>query len=121
MTTFLPEEGQEIMFTNCADVPYEIKLSDEENFEVINRSSKCLQIIFIEHANLILYYKCFKLTTLIFIDKTNPSGLNHCAYFNINAKPKMVKENLKCTVFVKYYEPTSGRTLRARTVVSIYK
>jgi len=91
MTTFLPEEGQEIMFTNCADVPYEIKLSDEENFEVINRSNK-----------------------------TNPSGLNHCAYFNINAKPKIVKENLKCTVFVKYYEPTSGRTLRARTVVSIY-
>ena len=53
MTTFLPEEGQEIMFTNCADVPYEIKLSDEENFEVINRSSKCLQIIFMEHPNLI--------------------------------------------------------------------
>ena len=40
MTTFLPEEGEEVMFTNCADVPYEIKLSDEENFEVINRSSK---------------------------------------------------------------------------------
>ena len=53
MTTFLPEEGQEIMFTNCADVPYEIKLSDEENFEVINRSSKCLQIIVIEYSNLI--------------------------------------------------------------------
>ncbi len=52
MTTFLPEEGQEIMFTNCADVPYEIKLSDEENFEVINRSSKCLQFNFKEHLRL---------------------------------------------------------------------
>ena len=40
MTTFLPVEGQEVMFTSCSDVPYEIKLSDEENFEVINRSSK---------------------------------------------------------------------------------
>ena len=40
MTTFLPEEGEEVMFTSCTDVPYEIKLSDEENFEVINRSSK---------------------------------------------------------------------------------
>ena len=46
MTTFLPEEGEEVMFTNCADVPYEIKLSDEENFEVINRSSKFVFIYF---------------------------------------------------------------------------
>ena len=45
MTTFLPEEGEEVMFTNCADVPYEIKLSDEENFEVINRSSKFFSIL----------------------------------------------------------------------------
>ena len=40
MTTFLPDDGEEIMYTQCSDVPYEIKLSDNENFEVINRSSK---------------------------------------------------------------------------------
>ena len=42
MTTFLPEEGEEIMYTSCADIPYEIELSDTENFEVTERSSKFL-------------------------------------------------------------------------------
>jgi len=91
MTTFLPEEGEEVMFTNCADVPYEIKLSDEENFEVINRSNR-----------------------------TNTAGVNSCAFFTLHAKPKVVEENLRCTVWVKYFEPTSGRSLRAKTVISLY-
>ena len=42
MTTFLPEDGEEIMYTSCSDVPYEIELSDTENFEIINRSSMFL-------------------------------------------------------------------------------
>ena len=42
MTTFLPEDGEEIMYSSCSEVPYEIELSDPENFEVINRSSKIL-------------------------------------------------------------------------------
>ena len=50
MTTFLPEEGEEVMFTSCTDVPYEIKLSDEENFEVINRSSKLYKQISLRDA-----------------------------------------------------------------------
>jgi hypothetical protein len=40
MTTFLPEDGEEIMYTSCSEVPYEIELSDPENFMIINRSSK---------------------------------------------------------------------------------
>ena len=40
MTTFLPEEGEEIMYTSCSDIPYEIELSDTENFEVTERSSE---------------------------------------------------------------------------------
>ena len=42
MTTFLPEDGEEIMYSSCSEVPYEIELSDPENFAVINRSSKIL-------------------------------------------------------------------------------
>ena len=51
MTTFLPEEGEEVMFTSCSDVPYEIKLSDEENFEVINRSSRFNKHIVLRDAD----------------------------------------------------------------------
>ena len=45
MTTFLPEDGEEVMYTSCSDVPYEIELSDTENFEVINRSSTSFLIV----------------------------------------------------------------------------
>ena len=45
MTTFLPEEGEEIMYTSCADIPYEIELSDTENFEVTERSSEFMILI----------------------------------------------------------------------------
>ena len=54
MTTFLPEEGEEVMFTSCSDVPYEIKLSDEENFEVINRSSRFNKHIVLRDAEYFL-------------------------------------------------------------------
>jgi len=91
MTTFLPEDGEEIMYTSCADVPYEIELSDKENFEIINRSNR-----------------------------TNPTMLDSCAFFTLHVKPKVVEKNLKCTIKVKYFEPSSGRTLRAKTVVQVY-
>ena len=62
MTTFLPEEGEEVMFTSCSDVPYEIKLSDEENFEVINRSSRFNKHIVLRDAEFIqffIFFICF--------------------------------------------------------------
>ena len=67
MTTFLPEEGEEVMFTSCSDVPYEIKLSDEENFEVINRSSRFNKHIVLREAEIlhILYLFCFLLMYII--------------------------------------------------------
>ena len=56
-----------------------------------------------------------------FVDRTNPSQLNSCAFFTLSVKPKVVVTNLKCTVKVKYFEPSSGRTLRAKAVVKVYK
>ena len=60
MTTFLPEEGEEIMYTSCSDIPYEIELSDTENFEVKERSSEFMLLI----ASLIelspIKIKCFE-------------------------------------------------------------
>ena len=45
MTTFLPEEGEEIMYTSCSDIPYEIELSDTENFEITERSSELILLM----------------------------------------------------------------------------
>ena len=40
MMTHLDDESDEVMFTDCADVPFEITLSDNKNFEVENRYGK---------------------------------------------------------------------------------
>ena len=60
MTTFLPEDGEEIMYSSCSEVPYEIELSDPENFEVINRSSKILfyNVSFFKCLDIIYLAKC---------------------------------------------------------------
>jgi len=38
MTTLLPDTADEVIFTDCAKIPYEIKLSDEVNFKVDSRA-----------------------------------------------------------------------------------
>ena len=40
--TLLPDTNEKRMFTDCSEVPYDIKLSDTENFEVESRSCKYL-------------------------------------------------------------------------------
>ena len=40
MLTFLDDESDETMFTDCADVPYHIALSDNKNFEVEGTSGE---------------------------------------------------------------------------------
>lgn len=40
MLTFLDDESDETMFTDCADVPYHIALSDTKNFEVEGTSGE---------------------------------------------------------------------------------
>ncbi len=40
MMTHLDEESDEVMFTDCADVPYQIALSDNKNFELENTFGK---------------------------------------------------------------------------------
>ena len=40
MLTFLNDEADETMFTDCADVPYNIALSDTKNFAVEGTSGK---------------------------------------------------------------------------------
>ncbi len=42
MMTLLPESNKKVIFTDCSEVPYEVTLSDPENFEVEGRSSKYL-------------------------------------------------------------------------------
>ena len=37
MFAILPDSDEEVMFTDCADIPYEITLSDNINFEVESR------------------------------------------------------------------------------------
>jgi len=37
----LPKTDEEVLFSDCADFPYDITLSDNENFEVKSRSGKC--------------------------------------------------------------------------------
>ena len=41
--TLLPETNEKRMYTDCSEVPYEVKLSDSENFEVESRSSKYIK------------------------------------------------------------------------------
>jgi len=36
----LPESDEEVMFSDCSDIPYDISLSDNENFEVTSRSGR---------------------------------------------------------------------------------
>ena len=40
MLTFLDDESDETMFTDCADVPYHIALSDTKNFQVEGTSGE---------------------------------------------------------------------------------
>lgn len=40
MKTFLEENDDPIMFTDCAEVPYQVTLSDNKNFEVVERYRK---------------------------------------------------------------------------------
>jgi len=54
--TLMPKTNEKVMFTDCANIPYEVKLSDPENFYVEDRS------------------------------RQGAVGLNHCAHFNIKAK-----------------------------------
>jgi hypothetical protein len=36
----LPNSDEEVMFSDCADIPYEVTLSDNVNFEVESRARK---------------------------------------------------------------------------------
>lgn len=36
--TLMPETDEKVLFTDCADVPFEIKIADEEAFELESRS-----------------------------------------------------------------------------------
>ena len=58
---------------------------------------------------------------IINTERHSHTPINSCAFFTLKVKPEVVKENLKCVVKVKYFEPSSGRTLRAKTTVTIYK
>ena len=40
MKTFLNEDDEPVLFSDCADVPYKILLSDNKNFEVEETNSK---------------------------------------------------------------------------------
>jgi len=54
--TLMPKTNEKVMFTDCSNIPYEVKLSDPENFYVEDRS------------------------------RQGAVGINHCAHFNIKAK-----------------------------------
>lgn len=84
----LPNTMEKVMFTDCSNIPYEIKLSDSENFSVEYRSKL-----------------------------GGAENSNSCAYFYVKAK----KGGVTSTVSVSYLEPTSGRTLRAQTILKSYK
>ena len=38
--TLMPKTNEKVMFTDCSNIPYEVKLSDPENFYVEDRSRK---------------------------------------------------------------------------------
>ena len=40
MYAILPDTDEEVMFTDCSDIPYEVTLSDNVNFEVEGRARK---------------------------------------------------------------------------------
>ena len=40
MTTLLPDTADEVIFSDCSKVPYDIKLSDEVNFKMVNRAGE---------------------------------------------------------------------------------
>jgi nuclear pore complex protein Nup210 len=40
MFAILPDSDEEILFTDCADIPYEVTLSDNINFEVTGRAER---------------------------------------------------------------------------------
>jgi len=54
--TLMPKTNEKVMFTDCSNIPYEVKLSDPENFYVEDRS------------------------------RQGAVGINHCAHFNLKAK-----------------------------------
>ena len=39
-STLLPETNEKVVFSDCATIPYEVKLSNEEDFVVEDYSSK---------------------------------------------------------------------------------
>ncbi len=47
--TLLPKTNEKVMFTDCANIPYEIKLSDPENFYVDDRSREYYETYPIEN------------------------------------------------------------------------
>ena len=67
--TLLPITNEKAMYTDCSTVPYEVKLSDSENFVVESRSTL-----------------------------GNPQGATYCAHFNIKAKPGVSSATTKVTV-----------------------
>jgi len=84
--TLLPDNDK-VMFSDCSYVPYEVTLSDPENF-VVDERSNLGQV----------------------------SSYTHCAYFNVKAKTN--SGSTKITV--SYLEPSSGRTLRAHTTITVF-
>jgi len=54
--TLLPKTNEKVQFTDCSNIPYEVKLSDPENFFVEDRS------------------------------RAGAVGVNYCAHFSIKAK-----------------------------------
>ena len=40
MITYLQDDEDETMYNSCSDIPYEVILSDTENFEYVKRTSK---------------------------------------------------------------------------------
>ena len=59
ITTFLTGLGEEAMYTSCSGLPYEVKLSDTENFEFVKRSGKGNSKKVTQHGDLV-----FKLTII---------------------------------------------------------
>ena len=43
-STLLPETNEKVVFSDCATIPYEVKLSNEEDFVVEDYSSKIQKI-----------------------------------------------------------------------------
>jgi len=89
------------MFTNCHDVPYEILLSDDENFSAVKETGRT-------H----LHYKDGRR-----IMEERRENV-HCTDFKV--KQKIERPGLLCEVGIKYVEPSTGQVLRARKVISTF-